>query len=144
MYILLVFYYFFYQVLENCKWFVALIFYNRLIFEINVLLILLYSVRYLTLLHSLTMAIWPPVNCSYIFLSEQIKLNQSCALLSNFSTNSNCNVKPHPKIERKLKRKKISKEIDKAMEWFQWLTWLFHLVVALFFYYCHTLFFIKI
>ena len=141
MYILLVFYYFFYQVLENCKWFVALIFYNGLIFEINVLLILLYSVRYLTLLHSLTMAIWPPVNCSYIFLSEQIKLNQSCALLSNFSNNSNCNVKRHPKI---VQWKKISKEIDKAMEWLQWLTWLFHLVVALFFYYCHTLFFIKI
>ena len=101
------------------------------------------SVHYLTL-HSLTAAIWPPVNCSYIFLSEQIKLNQSCiacALLSNFSANSNYNVKRHSKIAQ---WKNISKEIDKAMEWFQWLTWLFHLVVALFFYYCHTLFFIRI
>ena len=101
------------------------------------------SKHYLTL-HSLTTAILPPVNRSYIFLSEQIKLNQSCiacALLSNFSTNSNYNVKQHSKIARS---KNISKEFDKAMEWFQWLTRLFHLVVAPFFYYCHTLFFIRI
>ena len=73
------------------------------------------------------------VNCSYIFLSKQIKLNQSCiarAMLSNFSANSKYNVKQHSKIAQ---WKNISKEIDKAMEWFQWLTWLFHLVVALFF-----------
>ena len=109
---------------------------NKCFANFAFLILKVYSVHYLTLLHSLTMAIWPPVNCSYIFLSEQIKLNQSCALLSNFSTNSNYNVKRHPKI---VQWKKISKEIDKAMEWFQWLTWLFHLVVALFFYYCITL-----
>ena len=154
MYILLFFYYFLYQVLKECKWFhvwnIVFSCYIDSLQQINFrkkcfdfLNLKVCSVHYLTL-NSLKMAVWPPVNCSYIFLSEQIKLNQSCALLSNFSTNSNCNVKPHPKIERKLKRKKISKEIDKAMEWFQWLTWLFHLVVALFFYYCHTLFFIRI
>ena len=122
--------------------------YNRLIFEKNVLLVLLFlklkvcSVHCLTL-HSLKMTIWPPVNCSFIFLSEQMKLNQSCiacALLSN-STNSNYNVKRYSEISH---WKNISKEIDKAMEWFKWLTWLFHLVVALFFFYCHTLFFIRI
>ena len=52
---------------------VTLILYNRLIFEKNVLLVLrlkVCSIHYL-ILHSLAIAILPPVDCSYIFLSEK-------------------------------------------------------------------------
>ena len=135
---------FLYQVLEDCKWFHVLEdcsfllsdslrqinFRKKCFASFAFLRLEVYSVHYLTL-PSLTMAIWPPVNFSSIFLSEQIKL------LCQF----NYNVKQHSK---NVLWKNISKEIDKAMEWFQWLTWSFHLVVALFFYYCHTLFFIRI
>ena len=138
--------YFLYQVLEDCKWFhvwkIVFSCYNDSLQQINFwkkcfasfafLKLKVCSVHYLTL-NSLAMAMWPPVNCSYIFLSKQIKLNQSCiarAMLSDFSANSKYNVKRHSKIAH---WKNIWKEIDKAMEWFQWLTWLFHLVVALFF-----------
>ena len=148
MYILLLFYYFLHQALKGCKWFHVWIlkqtdFWKKCFARFAFLKLKVCSVHYLTL-YSLTMTILSPINCPYIFLSEQIILNQSCiacALLTNSSANSNYNVKQHSKIAQ---RKNISKEIDKAMEWFQWLTWLFHLVVALFFYYCHTLFFIRI
>ena len=151
------FYYFLYQVLKECKWFHVWNFvfscYVGSLEQINFrkkcfpsfdfLNLKVCSVHYLTL-HSLKMAVWPPVNCSYIFLSEQIKLNQqciACVLLSNFSANSNYSVKWYSKITQ---WKTISKKIYKVMEKFQWLAWLFHLNVALFFYYCHTLFFIRI
>ena len=136
--------YFLYQILEDWKWFpvwkIVFACYIDSLQQINFrkkcfssfLRLKVCSVHYLTL-HSLTIAIWPPVNCSYIFLSEQIKLNESCivcALLSNFCPNSNYNVKRYSKI---VCWKNLSKELDKAMKWFQWLTWLVCLVVALFF-----------
>ena len=110
----LVFYYFLYQILEDCKWFHVwkivfscyidslqqINFRKKCFVSFDFLKLKVCSVHYLTL-HSLTMAIGPPINCSYIFLSEQIKLNQSrvaFALLSNFSANSNYNVKWHLKI----------------------------------------------
>ena len=146
-----------YQVLEDCKWFHVwkivfscyidslqqITFRKKYFASFAFLKLKVCGVHYLAL-HSLTMAIWPPINCSDIFLSEQIKLNQSriaCALLSNFSTNSIYDVKRHSKIAQ---WKNILKEIDKAMKWLQWLTWFFHLVVARFFYYRHTLFFARI